>query len=68
VLSSMLIMAGCASLTNLLGRSESSLPVNDVACRAFGPITWSPSDTDETLRQIREHNAAWTALCRGSSN
>jgi hypothetical protein len=47
-------------------RSE-SVDVNAVACGAFKPITWSPNDTDATLRQVREHNAAWDQLCGGAS-
>ena len=35
----------------------------DVSCDAFGPLGWSRSDTVQTARDVREHNAAWTALC-----
>lgn len=35
----------------------------DLSCDAFGPISWSRSDTTETAKQIRDHNAAWKALC-----
>ena len=35
-----------------------------VACGAFSPIYWSAKDTAATLAQVKEHNAAWTALCR----
>lgn len=36
----------------------------DVSCSAFQPITFSAaSDTPETVRQVREHNAAWRSLC-----
>jgi hypothetical protein len=38
--------------------------VIDTACQAFEPIRYSRNDTDETKRQIRGHNAAWTALCK----
>jgi hypothetical protein len=34
-----------------------------VSCAAFQPIRWSRRDTDETIRQAKEHNAAWKALC-----
>lgn len=36
----------------------------DTACQAFEPIRYSRSDTDETKRAIRGHNAAWDALCK----
>lgn len=37
----------------------------DTACTAFTPITYSAvADTSGTVIQVRQHNAAWTALCR----
>lgn len=37
----------------------------DTACTAFKPITYDAiSDTSETRTQVREHNAAWVALCQ----
>jgi hypothetical protein len=27
------------------------------------PIRWSKKDTDDTIRQAKEHNAAWKAIC-----
>jgi len=30
---------------------------------ALAPITYSARDTAETQAQVREHNAAWDALC-----
>jgi hypothetical protein len=35
----------------------------DTACLAFGPITYSKADTDETIEQVRRFDAAWRALC-----
>lgn len=47
-----LMLAGCARTV-------------DTACSAFQPITYSASqDTEATVTQVRQHNAAWTALCR----
>ncbi len=37
----------------------------DTSCLAFEPITYSAKDTPRTARQVREHNAAFTALCPG---
>lgn len=34
-----------------------------IACEAFKVITYSRRDTDETIIQVREHNAAWAHLC-----
>jgi hypothetical protein len=34
------------------------------ACAAFAPIYWSTRDTAKTVAQVKQHNAAWRALCR----
>ena len=52
----------CMTLTACAGTGGTG---TDAACLAFAPITFSASnDTPETIRQVREHNAAWDALCR----
>lgn len=61
-----LILIGCASVTDtfaMLTRRAETVDVNAVACGAFKPIKWSRGDTDGTLEQIHEHNAAYEALC-----
>lgn len=52
------ILAGCATTTAIGGRTDS------VACSAFEPIRWSARDTDATIRSVKEHNAAWEAVCK----
>lgn len=52
----LLILPGCATTTASVG-------TDSVACSAFEPIRWSSRDTDDTIRQAKEHNAAWAALC-----
>ena len=37
--------------------------VVDTTCEAFEVIRWSQRDTDETIIQVKEHNASWKALC-----
>lgn len=33
-------------------------------CVAFKPITFDRlKDTDETIREVKDYNAAWTSLC-----
>lgn len=71
LLISTLILSGCASMTNssALQRAPAAAPKgaidsNKTACGAFGPIYWSRDDSDQTIMQIKSHNAAWTALCR----
>lgn len=42
-----------------------TLTTATTACRAFKPITYSAAqDTPETVQAVREHNAAWDALCK----
>ena len=36
----------------------------DAMCRAFQPIYWSGTDTAETIRQAKAHNAVGVAVCR----
>jgi hypothetical protein len=52
----LLILPGCATTTVTVGTDA-------VACSAFEPIRWSSRDTDDTIRQAKEHNAAWVAVC-----
>lgn len=52
------ILTGCVTTTATGGRTEA------VACSAFAPIRWSRRDTDATIRAAKEHNAAWSAVCR----
>jgi hypothetical protein len=54
----LLILTGCATLTASVGTDA-------VACSAFEPIRWSKKDTDDTIRQAKEHTAAWKAVCAG---
>lgn len=54
-------LAGCATTTATGGRT-------DVSCVAFEPFRWSRRDTEETVRQAKEHNAAWHALCNRKGN
>lgn len=51
-------LTGCATTT------VSNAP--SVLCAPSGalkPITWSDRDTDDTIAQIKEHNAVWKAVC-----
>jgi hypothetical protein len=50
------ILAGCAT-------TMASVGTDAVACSAFEPIRWSERDTEETIRQVKGHNAAWKAIC-----
>lgn len=56
----LLILAGCATTTASVGTDA-------IACSAFEPIRWSNKDTDDTIRQVKEHNAAWAEICHPKS-
>lgn len=69
LLSVMLPLAACESLT-ASGGTDLPPEVDPalVACKAFAPIYWSERDTDDTILAIKQHNAAWLAICRPSQN
>lgn len=53
----LLVLAACAHPgTRTAGTAAAE-------CMALGPLTYSRSDTDETIRQIKAFDAAWRALC-----
>lgn len=54
---SLAILPGCATMTS------SAVPTDKVACNVFAPVYWSKSDTDKTIAQVKEHNAAGKAIC-----
>lgn len=60
VLSLLVILPGCATRTSL------AVPTDRVAAQSFKPIYWSKKDTDKTISQIKEHNAAWKAISKKS--
>lgn len=57
VLTATLFLAGCATMTAGEGTTGRAV------CRSFRPITWASADTDETLRQVKAHNAVGRELC-----
>ncbi|MDR3494086.1 MAG: hypothetical protein P4L82_05745 [Ancalomicrobiaceae bacterium] len=61
----MLILNGCGTTTDFGGidRQPHLSPAAELACGAFRPITWSKSDTDPTIRQIKAHDAVYGVLC-----
>lgn len=57
----MLTLTSCAARTD----SVATEPITGAEnfCRIAKPITWSSRDTDETIREVKAHNAAGVALC-----
>lgn len=54
---SLAILPGCTTMTS------SAVPTDKVACNVFAPVYWSKSDTDKTIAQVKEHNAAGKSIC-----
>lgn len=52
-----LTLAGCGTTTGSGGATK------DALCDQFAPIRWSATDTDDTIRQAKAHNAAGAAVC-----
>lgn len=59
VLSLSAILSGCVTVTS----SNGKIKVTTVACQSFSALYWSKHDTSFTIAQIKEHNAAFMALC-----
>lgn len=53
--SSLLGLTGCATTT---GIAETK-----VFCASARSITWSSSDTDQTIKEVKAHNAVVARLC-----
>lgn len=51
-----LTLGSCASLT---GGDETDRAL----CTQFRPISWSTRDTDQTIREVKAHNAVGVAVC-----
>jgi hypothetical protein len=45
---------------------SSVVQTDRVAVQSFKPIYWSKKDTDKTISQIKEHNAAYKAISKKS--
>ena len=55
LIAAMLTLAGCATTTGSGG--------TDVFCRSAQPIRWSVTDSDDTIRDAKAHNAVGVRLC-----
>lgn len=55
----LLALTACATLTGCATMTASG----GTECTRWRPIYWSKSDTDDTIRQVKEHNAVFKKLC-----
>lgn len=62
LLCAMLTLTSCEHLTGS-GETETPIAGADTFCRVAQPITWSSRDTDETIREVKAHNAVGVRLC-----
>ena len=44
-------------------QTKTNTGATKAVCAVFPPITYSRSDTEETQRQVRQHNAGFDAYC-----
>ena len=56
-------MMAIAAISALAGCSTMTLSSGVVYCEAAKPISWSKSDTDRTIAEVKEHNAVYKRLC-----
>lgn len=56
------ILTGCGTTSTRTGATSST--VTEAYCQGNKAITYSRKDTDETIRQVRQHNAAYNAVCK----
>lgn len=62
------VMLAVALMLTSCQTTNSSGPSPElVACRSFEPVTWSEDDSPQTIREIKEHNAVWVAVCKGKT-
>lgn len=38
--------------------------IRDLNCLVYAPISWSKSDTPETIKEVKIHNAVHKSVCR----
>lgn len=55
-------LSGLSDVQATLTQPEIWLARSDF-CQAAAPIYWGEGDTDETIRQVKAHNAVWKARC-----
>jgi hypothetical protein len=61
LLVSLSILLGCETM---MGSGATEPVAVDSFCAVAKPISWVVEDTDETIRQVKAHNAVWKKLCQ----
>jgi len=55
----LLALIACVGLTGCAKTMGSA----GTECARWSPIYWSKTDTDDTIKQVKEHNAVYKRLC-----
>lgn len=56
------VMTAIAGISALVGCTP-NLTAAYVYCEVEAPISWSTKDTDQTIAEVKEHNAVYKSLC-----
>lgn len=51
-------LVGCTAAMGTAGTDRRVSAANTKVCSVWRPITWSSSDSDQTIREIKANNAA----------
>lgn len=54
-------LTACVTTTASKGKTNTAS-----FCQVAEPIYWSSKDTDETIKQVKEHNAVGVQICNWS--
>lgn len=57
----LLLLTGCMSTK--MATIDPPPPATSICDTVFKPIAWSTKDTDETILDVKAHNAAYKSYC-----
>lgn len=58
-----LILTACATMTDLGGARDAPPPQRAAFCDVAKPIGWAVLDTNQTIAEVKAHNAVGKRLC-----
>lgn len=59
IFAAMMAIVGISSLSGCVPNMTAAY----VYCEVEAPITWSTKDTDQTIAEVKSHNAVFKSLC-----
>lgn len=58
------MMTGCVGADPNIGLElAGAVSANDAYCDVAAPISWSKSDTDQTIKEVKTSNRVYQGLC-----